>query len=283
MAVVLITGCRSGIGLATALAFGRRGDRVYATMRDPARGERLSQIVRREGLNVAVEALDVTSDDQITRTVATIIASDGRVDVLVNNAGVPGVAAAIEELDESVARTTFETNFWGPFRLSRAVLPHMRRQGQGVIVNVSSFAARFPGSGVLAIYGLTKHLVSRLSESLQDELTSTGVRVVAIEPGFFATEIYDSAKRGTIDPMSPYAAMVAATDAAIADGIAAGADPSIVAAAIVTAVDDPSSPTCVLVGDDAVAAVEEFRQAEYGSWRSATSPVGASDAHVKHH
>ena len=270
MSVVLITGCRSGIGLATAVAFGRRGDRVYATMRDPTQGERLREIIEQESLPIAIEGLDVTDEHQIERIVATIVSTEGRIDVLVNNAGVPGVAAAIEEIDESVARGTFETNFWGPFRLIRAVLPHMRGEGRGVIVNLSSFAARFPGSGALAIYALTKHLVSLLSESLQDELTSTGVRVVAIEPGFFATEIYDGSKGPTIDPTSPYAAMVMATDAAVAEGIAAGGDPSMVAAAIVAAVDDPSSPTRVLVGEDAVAAVNSFRQAEWEAWVTAT-------------
>ena len=118
-----------------------------------------------------------------------------------------------------------------------------RRPGRQ-IVNLSSFAARFPGSGAFAIYALTKHLVSLLPESLQDELTSTGVRVVAIEPGFFATEIYDGSKRPTIDPTSPYAAMVMATDAAVAEGIADRGRPvDRGVPAIVAAVDDPSSPT----------------------------------------
>ncbi len=146
MAVVLITGCRAGIGFATALAFARRGDRVYATMRDPAHGGRLRDLTKAEALPVVIEALDVTDGDSIKRTVAGVIAAEGGIDVLVNNAGVPGPVGALEELDEVAARAAFETNFWGPFRL-KAVLPHMRAKGSGVIVNLSSFGARFLAAG----------------------------------------------------------------------------------------------------------------------------------------
>jgi NAD(P)-dependent dehydrogenase (short-subunit alcohol dehydrogenase family) len=267
MAVVLITGCRSGIGLETALAFGRRGDRVYATMRDPAAGTRLRDAADREGLSVVMAALDVTDAAAVSGVVGDILAQEGRVDVLVNNAAIGGATSAIEEIDEDVARAVWETNFWAPFRLIRAVLPGMRANGLGVIVNLSTYGARFPGGPGLAMYGTSKHAISRFSESLQTELSRTGVRVVAIEPGFFAgTDIYTPDKRPDLDPSSPYARLIQSVDASVAAQIANGADPAVVASAIVTAVEDPNSPTCVLVGDDAVAAFDARRRALMTAW-----------------
>ena len=141
----------------------------------------------------------------------------------------------------------------GPRSASLApVLPHMRSQGSGVIVNLSTFGARFPGGPGLATYAMSKAATSRFTESLQTELAGTGVRIVAIEPGFFATEIYTADKRPMIDYASVYASMVRQTDERIAAGIAGGADPAVVAAAIIAAVDDPASPNRVLVGDDAI-------------------------------
>jgi NAD(P)-dependent dehydrogenase (short-subunit alcohol dehydrogenase family) len=159
----VITGCSSGIGLETALAFARHGDRVYATMRDPERGDRLRQAAERERLAVTIAALDVTDGTAILQVVADIVEREGRIDVLVNNAGISGVASSIEEIDESVARAVWETNFFAPFRLIRAVLPHMRAQHSGVIANLSTFGARLPGARVLAMYAISKHAISRLS------------------------------------------------------------------------------------------------------------------------
>jgi NAD(P)-dependent dehydrogenase (short-subunit alcohol dehydrogenase family) len=142
----------------------------------------------------------------------------------------------------------------------------MRAQGSGVIVNLSTFGARFPGGPGLAIYSTSKHAISRLSESLQAELHGTGVRAVAIEPGFFSTEIYADDKRTPIDPASPYAPIISVIDTAVASGIANGADPAVVARAIVAAVDDPASPICVLVGDDAIAAFDAHRRTLLAGW-----------------
>jgi NAD(P)-dependent dehydrogenase (short-subunit alcohol dehydrogenase family) len=276
MAVVLITGCRSGIGLQTALAFARRGDRVYATSRDVVRADQLRQSVERESLPVEIQALDVTDGDAVRRMVGEVVTRESRIDVLVNNAGIGGVVSAIEEIDEDVARAVWETNFWAPFRLIRAVLPHMRGQGSGVIVNLSTYGARLPGRPALAMYGTSKLAISRLSESLQAELHGTGVRVVAIEPGFFSTEIYSPDKRRPIDPTSPYAPMISAADTRVAEGIAKGADPAVVASAILAAVDDPASPTRILVGDDAVAAFDAYRRTLLAAWQ--TELAADSDA-----
>jgi NAD(P)-dependent dehydrogenase (short-subunit alcohol dehydrogenase family) len=138
MPTILITGCRSGIGYETALAFGRRGDTVYATMRDPSIDDRLRDAVARESLPVVIRGLDVTDGTAIRDVVAGIVAERGGIDVLVNNAGI-GFVEAIEEADEARARLVWETNFWGPIHLFQSVLPYMRAQRAEVIVNLSTF------------------------------------------------------------------------------------------------------------------------------------------------
>ena len=144
----------------------------------------------------------------------------------------------------------------------------MRAQGGGVIVNLSSVGTRFPGGGWLAMYGATKQAITRISESLNAELVGTGVRAVAIEPGFFATEIYADRKRASIDPASHYAAALTQADDRIAAAIAKGADPATVAHAIVAAVDNPATPVRVLVGEDAVARWDEFRRVLIKQWQA---------------
>jgi NAD(P)-dependent dehydrogenase (short-subunit alcohol dehydrogenase family) len=266
MATVLITGCRSGIGYHTALTFGRRGDTVYATMRDPSVDGRLQQVVERESLPVVIHPLDVTDGTGISELVANLIAGEGAIDVLVNNAGI-GFAESIEELDEWRARLVWETNFWGPLRLSRSVLPHMRSRRSGFIINVSSQAAHFPGGPWLAMYSNSKIALSSFTQSLDTELAGTGVRAVSIEPGYFATEIYGDRQRAVIDANSPYAAGIARADAFVAAGVAGGDDPQIVADAIVAVVQDPQTPVRVVVGDDAKAAWDAYRRATIEKWR----------------
>ena len=268
MSIVLITGCSSGIGLETALGFARRGYRVYATMRDVTRGDRLRAAADAEGLCIQIEPLDVTDSEAVGPVVAGIVAREGRIEVLVNNAGIGGAVSSIEEIDEVIARAVWETNFWAPFRLTRAVLPYMRSQGSGVIVYVSTFGVRLPAGPGLAMYAASKVATTRMAESLQVELTGTGIRTVSIEPGFFATEIYTGDKRPPIDPTSPYAPMMSGIDGDVAARVANGAHPSAVAAAIVAAVEDPGAPTSILVGDDAIAAYDAHRQRLLEAWSS---------------
>ena len=217
-------------------------------MRDPSRGAPLNEFAMGERSQISIDDLDVTEQAGISRVVERIISHSGRIDVLVNNAGI-AIPGPIEEIAEEDARAVFETNFWGPFRLIRAVLPYMRSVGSGLIVNVSSVGARMPGRPMNAIYGLTKSAISRLSEALSAEVASTGVRVVAVEPGMYATRVYRT--RPPVQPSSPYAAMLSAYDEALATGIANGADPAEVGEAIAALLDDPDPPVRLLVGDDA--------------------------------
>ena len=268
MSVVLITGCRSGVGLETALAFGRRGDKVYATMREPSKGTVLEELSVRESLDIEIERLDVTDREAIERVVGSIVERHGVIDVLVNNAGVSGIAAVVEEIDEDDARGIVETNLWGPFHLSRAVLPTMRTQRSGVIVNISSFVTRFEGQPGLAFYGLSKVALSSLSESMSAELAGTNVRIVVVELGAFATEIYPP-NRLVVDPSSPYSAQVVEIDRGVANLIATAADPAIAARSIVDVAKDPDVSGRVLIGDDAIENVRAYQRELIAKWESA--------------
>src|SRR5439155_15434038 len=143
MTVVIVTGCSTGIGLRTAVAFAGNGDTVVATMRNTAKANGLRKAAADAGVEVEVVALDVTSDASARSAVADVLGRHGRIDVLVNNAGV-GLSGPVEDFPEDQARAAMETNFWGPVRLARLVLPAMRAHGSGVIVNMSSMTGRLP-------------------------------------------------------------------------------------------------------------------------------------------
>ena len=155
MGVIVLTGCSTGIGLEAALAFARRGDTTVATLRNVAKADTLLERAAGEGLSVHVEALDVDDDDSVERTIGAVVDRFGTVDVLVNNAGIAN-AGPVEAQSLDNARRVIETNFWGPIRTIRAVLPTMRRQRSGVIVNVSSLASLLPATIYNAMYAASK-------------------------------------------------------------------------------------------------------------------------------
>jgi NAD(P)-dependent dehydrogenase (short-subunit alcohol dehydrogenase family) len=184
MASVLITGTSSGIGMATALAFGRAGHRVSATMRDLSRGAELRRIVEQEKLPVTISALDVDSDASVKEAVKRI-ASAGPIDVLVNNAGV-APTGSVEETPLSLFRSTMETNYFGVIRCVQAVLPAMRERRSGCIINISSVAGRIAMSP-MAPYNATKFALEGLSESLAQEVKPFNIRVAVVQPGIITT------------------------------------------------------------------------------------------------
>jgi NAD(P)-dependent dehydrogenase (short-subunit alcohol dehydrogenase family) len=247
MGVTVITGCGSGIGLATAVAFARRGDLTYASMRDPAKAGPLREAAADAGVAVEVLALDVTDDASVAAAFDEVHARHGRVDVLVNNAGVAH-RGPLEVIEDRYVRANMETNYFGPLRTIRAVLPGMRERRSGVIVNVSSIGGRVPGLPTAFSYCASKRAVCALSESLSHEVRPFGVRVVSIEPGYFATSIPD--KSSVADP-GPYAALVDGVLRSNRTMVDTGADPRVCADAIVAAVEDPATPLHVPVGADA--------------------------------
>src|SRR3990170_6962877 len=183
MAVVVITGCSSGFGMLAALEFARRGDRVYATMRNTAKAGPLLAQAKTAGAAVEVLQLDVNDAVSVAAAIEEVVRREGRIDVLVNNAGM-SIDGPVEEFDDDEVLAVFETNFFGVIRVTRAVLPRMRSQGGGTIVTVGSLAgkATLPFSG---IYSASKHAVEALSDALHYELQPFGIRVVLIEPGGF--------------------------------------------------------------------------------------------------
>jgi NAD(P)-dependent dehydrogenase (short-subunit alcohol dehydrogenase family) len=251
MAVVLITGCSSGFGMLAALGFARAGDAVFASMRNVERAGALNDAATADGLKIDVVALDVNDDDSVRRAVAHVVERAGRIDVLVNNAGI-GAVAAVEDFDDDEVRAVFETNVLGVIRCTRAVLPQMRAQRSGTIINVGSLAgvvyAPFRG-----IYSASKAAVEALTESLRYELLPFGIDACVIEPGFFETAI--AANRmpvGRAGEGSPYFAHLRAYEGD--DRTPQGsvrADPQAVADAIVAVAHDPAPKMRYAVGKDA--------------------------------
>jgi NAD(P)-dependent dehydrogenase (short-subunit alcohol dehydrogenase family) len=185
--VILITGCSSGIGRATALEAASRGHRVFASARN--RND-LAEIARRENLEAL--ALDVTDGASIRSAVEAALSRAGRLDALVNNAGY-GQYGAVEDVTPDQWRAQFEANLFGAIAVTQAVLPAMRKAGRGTIVNVSSVAGRV-AVPFAAPYSASKHALEAVSDALRTELRSFGLRVVLIEPGPIETRFGDRAR-----------------------------------------------------------------------------------------
>ena len=174
--VAIVTGASGGIGEATAQALQAAGYRVFGTYRRPP-ATRLA--------GVEYLACDVTSDEAVQTAVGQVLAKAGRVDLLINNAGV-GLIAGAEESSVEQAKSLFDVNLFGVFRLTNAVLPTMRRQGSGRIVNISSVMGLIPAP-FMALYAASKHALEGYSESLDHETRSSGIRVVLVEPAYTRT------------------------------------------------------------------------------------------------
>lgn len=189
MAVAVVTGTSTGIGLATATRLARAGHTVYATMRNPQTGgAELRAIAERERLPLHIAALDVDSDESVRNALAKILAEAGRIDVLVNNAGI-SVLSAVEETPIAASRAVMETNYFGALRCIQAVLPGMRKRRSGCIVNVTSVAGRL-SVAANGSYSSSKFALEAASESLAQEVKAFGVRVAIVEPGVIATSIF---------------------------------------------------------------------------------------------
>jgi NAD(P)-dependent dehydrogenase (short-subunit alcohol dehydrogenase family) len=190
MSVVLITGSSSGFGREGALAFARNGDIVYASMRDLARATLLLRAAADEGLDVNVIALDVAKPENFAGVIRRIVGEAGRIDVLVNNAGIiqPG---ALEDISEAALRQVVETNLIGPLLLTRSVLPQMRQQRGGCIIMMSSLSgiAGLPGD---LPYSASKFGLEGATEALRHEVDRWGIRVALVECGMYATGIFDA-------------------------------------------------------------------------------------------
>lgn len=206
--VALITGSSSGIGLATAVMFARNGINTYASMRSLKKSNTITELASNEDLPLQVIQLDVNDDTSVRDAVSKIVTENERIDVLINNAGF-GVFGSVEDISIEEMKAQFETNFFGVIRLTQLVIPIMRRQKSGTIVNITSVGGRL-SLPVLSAYHSTKFALEGLSESISYELEPFGIRVIIIEPGVIKTNIMNSsifAKKAQ-DPTSPYFSLI---------------------------------------------------------------------------
>jgi NAD(P)-dependent dehydrogenase (short-subunit alcohol dehydrogenase family) len=248
---VLITGSSSGIGLATSLYLARRGYTVWATMRNLEKATELLSAVERERLSIEVTQLDVCDDASVKSAVERVLQKSGRIDVVVNNAGY-GLRGAMEEVSLDEWKRQFETNFFGAIRVTQAVLPQMRAQKSGAIVNISSVLGRFaiPFSGP---YASSKFALEGLTETLRYELAPWNIRVVLIEPGFIATNFQQNAQlaQGSQSESSPYTVFKKASGRRVQRNIYRAASPEKVAETIYRAITHPTPKLRYPVGRDA--------------------------------
>jgi NAD(P)-dependent dehydrogenase (short-subunit alcohol dehydrogenase family) len=201
MSTILITGCSTGIGFATADVLARSGHTVYATMRNPERSPELSQLAEQNNLPIIVLPMDVDSDESVKTTISRVIAMAGKIDVLVNNAGIYRMGP-VEELPLSAFQEIMETNYFGTVRCIQAVLPSMRENHAGCIINISSVAGIIY-SGFQGTYTASKAAVEAFSESLAAEVQPHGIRVVLVEPGVIDTPILDKMEITLTSKMYP--------------------------------------------------------------------------------
>ena len=271
--VWLITGCSTGIGREIARAALEGGERVAVTARNPAS---VSDLVAEYPGRAIGLALDVTEQSQIDAAVADTQAAFGRIDVLVNNAGYGYVSAVEEGVDEDVRRM-FDTNFFGAISMIKAVLPGMRRRGNGYIVNISSMTGLVSNPGNV-YYSTSKFALESLSEGLSKELAPLGLRVSVIEPGLFRTDWSSRSMQESEPTISDYEATIGVRRELIrsSSGGEPG-DPRKVGEAILMLSRLESPPLRLLLGADVLAAtrakLSEF-QASLDEWEAVTLDVG---------
>jgi NAD(P)-dependent dehydrogenase (short-subunit alcohol dehydrogenase family) len=267
----LITGATSGFGRTITEAALQRGDSVVATSR---RTDGLEDLAGDD--RVLVTRLDVTDAAQREAAVAAALDRFGRIDVLVNNAGRTQVGA-VEETTDDELRYLFDLHFFAPAALTRLVLPTMRAQGSGAVVQMSSVGGQVTAPGFGA-YCATKFALEGLSETLQAEVEPFGIRVLIVEPGAFRTGLFRPDAAYLSDEMPEYADTVGPTRAYVRDGhLEQPGDPVKAAAAIVAALDADEPPLRLVLGEDAIGNIRQRLQgvsAELDAWEA----VGAATA-----
>lgn len=267
MTTWFITGISRGLGLALARAALERGDTVVGTVRGAA-----PELPTDKG-TPHVLTVDLTDGAAAEAAVQEAFARVGRIDVLVNNAGY-GLLGAVEKATDAEVARLFAVDLFSPFRIIRAALPHLRAQGSGHIVNITSIAGRAPGAGA-GLYAAAKHGLEGLSASLSQEVAPLGIKVTAVAPGAFRTDFLSthSIRKSDADDVT-YADSVARSDAAF--NAMAGrqlGDPGRAARAILALVDSPNPPLHLLLGSDAL---NRFRSkldrvvAEIAEWEEVT-------------
>lgn len=256
--VAVVTGSSSGIGLETSLLLARNGFYTYVTMRNLDKSKTITDLKQKEKLSLEVLKLDVTTDESVKEAIHRITNEQGRIDVLVNNAGY-ALVGPFEELSIEEFKEQFETNVFGVIRVTQSVLPIMRRQKCGTIVNISSIAGKI-GFPLTSAYVSSKFALEGLSESMAYEIEQFGIKVILIEPGVIKTNFDNNLKIGkrvSIVPNSSYAEMTQKRISGFKPRFESGSPPIEVATVILKAITSENlSELRYLVGNDAFKLME---------------------------
>ena len=268
--VAIITGCSSGIGYETSILLAKKGFKTYATMRNTDKGNKLKEIAENGNLDLNVIKLDVTDDYSIKNAINEIIQETNRIDVLVNNAG-NNIAGSVEDLSVEEFKKQFETNFFGLIRVTKEVLPIMRKQKMGMIVNVSSIIGKM-AIPLNSAYVSSKFAVEGFSESIRYELEDFGIKVILIEPGVVKSNFYENtkmSKNSLMDPKSPYHSIAQKIFDAFLPMLQYAFPAKKVAAVILEAVISENPEIRYIVGDDAKSINEariKMSDKEFENW-----------------
>ena len=267
MKSVIITGTSKGIGLETALAFARANYKVFATMRNPENAAALKQKIKEESLPITITAMDVDSDESVKRCIDEILRQNGSIDVLVNNAGIER-HGSVEELSMADFKDVMETNYFGVLRCTKALLPLMRKNRNGCIINVTSIAGKIANTP-LGAYTASKFALEAVSESLAQEVKPHNIKVAIVEPGIINTAMANNigASEESIYPQSKrFAGLFAAS-------LKTPTQPSMVAEKILEIAEGNSWQLRYPVGPDALPFLQwraSMTDEEYVDWNAAT-------------
>jgi NAD(P)-dependent dehydrogenase (short-subunit alcohol dehydrogenase family) len=250
LSVAVVTGSSSGIGLAASLALAKNGYVTYATMRNLSKQDSIQSVAEKEHLSIRTVQLDVTDENSVKNAIQSILSESGRIDLLVNNAGY-GMTGAYEDIGMDEIKSLYETNVFGVIRVTQAVLPIMRKQGSGRIINISSGAGKigYPGGSA---YVSSKFALEGLSESMAYEIEQFGIKTVLVEPGFVRTKIGENMaiSKKTQDPNSPYSQMMQMMSSNQERMLENGSDANLVAEVVVEAATAKEPNLRYLAGKD---------------------------------
>ena len=248
--VALVTGSSSGIGYETALLLARNGFDTFATMRNMNKSKEITEVSKRENLPLRVMQLDVNDDRSVADAIKNILNEKKSIEVVVNNAGY-GLMGSVEDSSLDEIKAQFETNFFGAIRVIKEVIPIMRKQRSGTIVNVSSVAGRI-GFPMGSAYVSSKFALEGLSESMSYELKQFGIKIVLIEPGVINTNFALVTPKKALEANSSYSQLMNKLEENLFSTIANGTPPKDVANVILHSITKESPEHRYLVGNDAV-------------------------------
>lgn len=273
--VSIVTGSSSGIGFETSLLLARKGFYTYATMRNLNKSLKIKEIAEKENLPLEVLKLDVTDDKSVKDAIKQITDESSKIDVLVNNAGY-GVMGAVEDLSLDDFKSQFETNFFGVIRVTKEVIPIMRKQGNGNIINISSVGGKI-GLPLNSAYISSKFALEGLSESMAYELEQFGIDVILIEPGVVKTNFFENVvinnnnTNSTNNKTSPYSQLTQKLFEGFVPLLnsSSSSGSSDVAEVIYQAIESNNREVRYPVGKDAVSIIktrQNLSDKEFGKW-----------------